>query len=487
MKNKYNNILKATSLLGGVQGLNIVLNLVRTKIVAELIGPSGVGLNGIYNETRELIHTTTNLGLDVSGVRDISQAYERWSESHAASDWEEVKTCVSVMRSWLLLLALFGMMVCMLFAIPLSWLTFDDYDHVWGYVMLSPAVAFSTMTCGELAVLKSLRKLKKLAVVSVVNVALGLVVSVPIFYFCGIDGVLPALVTLFGCIMLSTLAVGYHTMPLSLTYSKERLGRGRTMLTIGINFVVCSILLHVVTVFIISYLNRVSSTHLVGLYNSAYTMTMTYAGTLFAAMEQDYFPRLTGVVHNVRERTETLMRQHKVVQMLVAPMLAAFIVGLPVAVPLLLSDEFVDIVPMAQATAVGLLFRAIYLPHAYLPLAAGHNRMFLFVNAVGALDMLLVIMGYQWGGLLGMGIALSVQNGIDMCLVLVVSRVKYGVRFTLREIAMMVCYFVMLLAVYAACAMLNGWAYWAVGTLLTLAVTAVAYCDYKRGNVLCHE
>ena len=68
-----------------------------------------------------------------------------------------------------------------------------------------------------------------------------------------------------------------------------------------------------------------------------------------------------------------------------------------------------------------------------------------------------------------------------------VSRVKYGVRFTLREIAMMVCYFVMLLAVYAACAMLNGWAYWAVGTLLTLAVTAVAYCDYTRGNVLCQE
>ena len=57
--------------------INILLNLLRTKAIAILLGPSGVGLNGIYNETRELIHTTTNLGLDISGVRGISQAFER--------------------------------------------------------------------------------------------------------------------------------------------------------------------------------------------------------------------------------------------------------------------------------------------------------------------------------------------------------------------------------------------------------------------------
>ena len=108
--NKYNNVLKAISLLGGVQGLNILLNLIRTKIVAVLLGPTGVGLNGIYNETRELLHSTTNLGLDVSGVRGISKSYEEWQnatdENTRSKCLENIDSEVRLLRSWVLLLAL---------------------------------------------------------------------------------------------------------------------------------------------------------------------------------------------------------------------------------------------------------------------------------------------------------------------------------------------------------------------------------------------
>ena len=68
------------ALFGSVQGLNIGLNLVRTKLVALFLGPAGVGLSSIYNETKELIHESTNMGMDQSGVREISVAYERWKE-----------------------------------------------------------------------------------------------------------------------------------------------------------------------------------------------------------------------------------------------------------------------------------------------------------------------------------------------------------------------------------------------------------------------
>lgn len=52
------------ALFGSVQGLNIGLNLVRTKLVALFLGvPAGVGLSSIYNETKELIHESTNMGM----------------------------------------------------------------------------------------------------------------------------------------------------------------------------------------------------------------------------------------------------------------------------------------------------------------------------------------------------------------------------------------------------------------------------------------
>lgn len=485
MNNRYNGVLKATGLLGGVQGLNIILNLVRTKIVAVLIGPAGVGLNGIYNETRELLHSTTNLGLDVSGVRDISQAYEQWRDG--CGDWQTVEAMTRLLRTWVLLLALFGMLVCILLAAPLSLFTFDDYDHTWGYVLLSPAVAFSTVTCGEMAVLKALRRLRKLAAVSVANVALGLVVSVPIYCLWGIDGVLPALVTLFGCIMLSTLLLGCHTMPWSLTLDTGELRKGSTMLKIGVNFVLCSILTHVVTLSVLSYLNRAASSHLVGLYNSGYTLTMSYAGMVYAAMEQDYFPRLTGVVKDSAKRMETLLRQQDVMLMLVAPMLTALMVALPCVVPLLLTSEFDAVVPMAQAAAVGLLFRAVYLPHAYLPLAAGDNRTFLFINTIGATDILLVIAGYYMGGLQGMGIALTAQNLIDMLLVMCISRWKYGIALNGRTLLPMLIFLVLICAAYAVCTLLSGWVYWLAGGMITVMACIYSFMRYQKGTTCKRE
>ena len=77
MDSSYKKLLKVMTLFGSVQGLSIVMNLVRAKFAAELLGPAGVGLNSIYNETREFIHSTTNIGMDQSGTREIARNTKR--------------------------------------------------------------------------------------------------------------------------------------------------------------------------------------------------------------------------------------------------------------------------------------------------------------------------------------------------------------------------------------------------------------------------
>ena len=156
MDSAYKRLLKVTTLFGSVQGLNILMNLIRAKLAAMLLGPAGIGLNSIYNETREFIHSTTNLGMDQSGTREIAK-------STGAPDLED---SVTLTRSWIILLAVFGMLATAVFAYPLSWMLFSDGDHTWQIVALSPAVAFSTLTCGELTVLRGLQQMKTIAGVS---------------------------------------------------------------------------------------------------------------------------------------------------------------------------------------------------------------------------------------------------------------------------------------------------------------------------------
>lgn len=486
--NSYNAIIKATSLFSGVQGLNIILNIIRTKIVAMLIGPDGVGLNSIYNESRELLHSTSNLGLDVSGVRGLSKAYEDMMAAENAGAGDEVLAAmrrniteeVAILRSWVVLLALVGMLLCMALATPLSLMTFKDYDHTMGYVMLSPAVAFSTVTCGELAVLKGLRRLKWIATVSLLNVVAGLVTSIPIYYIWGIDGVLAALVTLCMATMIITCSFSYRAEPLRLVFAEHTLRKGGKMLTVGFNFVVCSIIGHLALLGILSYLNNVASQETVGLYSAGYTLTMTYAGMVFAAMETDYFPRLSGVISNRADMAGTMLSQQDVSLILITPLLAAMIVALPILVPLFLDKHFESIIPMAQVTTVGLVFRAVYLPNAYVSLAAGDNKTFLAINIIGSIDILLVIVGYHYYGLVGAGIALTVQNFIDMAIVMAISKWKYGVRFKLNRMLSLCVFILLLCATYAFSQCLEGWKYWVAGVMMTAITALYSFSRYRK-------
>ena len=75
-QNSYTHILKYTGLFGGVQGINILVGLVRNKLVALILGTMGMGLLALYSSTIKLVGDSTNLGLAISAVRDISAAYE---------------------------------------------------------------------------------------------------------------------------------------------------------------------------------------------------------------------------------------------------------------------------------------------------------------------------------------------------------------------------------------------------------------------------
>ena len=49
--NSYRHILKYMGIFGGVQGLNILMSIVRNKVVAVLLGTAGMGLISLFNAT----------------------------------------------------------------------------------------------------------------------------------------------------------------------------------------------------------------------------------------------------------------------------------------------------------------------------------------------------------------------------------------------------------------------------------------------------
>ena len=368
----YQHILKYTGIFGGVQGLNIVLGLVRTKLIALLLGPSGMGLASLFNTTVGFVSQATNLGVSFSAVRHLSSLYDAGDEAALAH-------FVKVVRGWSLLTALLGMLVCVMIGPLLSQTTFAWGNHTLHFMLLAPAVGMLAITGGETAILKAMRALGALASVQVLAVVAALVISIPIYYFFGESGIVPVIVLMALATMLLTVRHSYRLVPLQLSGAKGMLGEGMEMVRLGVAFTLAAVIGSASELLIRSYLNVVGDLDMLGLYNAGYMLTITYAGMVFSAMEADYFPRLSGVQHDIDATNECVNRQMEVSLLLLSPMLAALMLSLPILIPLLFSAQFLPVVEMAQVATLAMYLKVMTLPVAYITLARGYSLSYLFL------------------------------------------------------------------------------------------------------------
>ncbi len=474
----YSHILKYTSLFGGVQGLNILVGVVRNKLVAMILGPDGMGLTALFNSTIKLVSDSTTLGLPMTGVREISEAMDAGNE-------QRLRKSIATLRFWSMLTAVLGMIICMALGPLLSSSTFSWGNHTLHYVMLSPAVALTAITGGEAAILKGTRQLRSLAAASVYHMLLALAVSVPIFYFWGQRGIVPSIVLLALGQCILTIYYSYRKFKPRLTFSTSMLGEGRTMIRLGIAFVLAGVLGSGAEFLVRSYLNVVGELETVGLYNAGFMMTMTYAGMIFSAMETDYFPRLSAIPELGPEFNRTVNHQVEVSLLLASPILVAFMVGLPLLLPLLYSGRFLPVLGMMKWAVMAMYMRAITLPIEYISLARADSRSYLLLEATyDIVFVLLIFAGYRWAGLTGTGIGLAVTGAFNVVMAVTYMRYKFGYKPS-KEVKRYASIIIPLGATTCAATFwLSGIAYWTVGTLLTAAATWISFHILKNKTSL---
>ena len=289
-KNSYRDILKTTSLFSGVQILGVLISIAKSKLAAILIGPAGIGIVGVLNSTLNVVVGFSKLGLDVSAVKEISALDEK-NKSKAIK-------IINVLRRLCWITGLLGAVITFVLSSWLSKLAFGDSSHTTSFMLLSLAVLFNQLTVGNLAILQGLRKLKKLAKSSLWGSFFSLIVIIPLYYYYGIGGIVPAiiLISIFTYFFswFYTKREFANQPKLSL---KETLSGGKSMMKLGFVLSLGS-LATILTIFAIQiFITNKGGVDEVGFYNAAFIIINAYVGVIFTAMSKDYFPRLSSIVN----------------------------------------------------------------------------------------------------------------------------------------------------------------------------------------------
>src|SRR6185503_3210517 len=113
--------------------INVAVAIVRTKAMALLLGPTGIGLMGLYVSILNLVQTLAGMGINTSGVRQIADAA-------GSGDTARIALTTLVLRRTALVLGLVGAVLLIVLAKPISILTFGSDRHSGAIAMLSVAV-----------------------------------------------------------------------------------------------------------------------------------------------------------------------------------------------------------------------------------------------------------------------------------------------------------------------------------------------------------
>jgi O-antigen/teichoic acid export membrane protein len=471
-KTSYHRILKSTSIIGGASFINIVVGVLRTKVLAVLLGPAGMGLASLYTGLMTTAATVATSGLGPVGTRQIA----------AAASKDDARAVMVARRAlfWgTMLLACAGASVVWSFRSFLAVHALGNASSASVVGWLSLGVALSVAGASQSALIQGMRRIGDVARLSVYGSIFNTVLGIGLLWRWGKAG-LVAYVLIGPAV---SFALG-HVYVLRLPKSRvegisipELAHEWRVLLRLGMAMVGAGLVGSLAQLWIRIDLANVLGAQSLGQYQAAWTISMQYVTFVLMAMGTDYYPRLTGVIHDHEAARNLVNEQTEIAVLLSAPVFIAMMAIAPWVIHLLYAASFTPAVEILRWQVLGDVLKVLSWPMGFLILAAGDGKTFFGSEALswmvstGLIVGLAPVMGLQIAG-----IAYLVMYAVYLPLVYWLARRRIGFHFSRALLSLSVVTFVLCMGV-GILATISRW-----GMLLGSAI-AIGFAVFSLGRI----
>lgn len=425
----YKSILANTTLFGSIGALKIAINIIQTKIIAIILGPSGIGLIDLINSISNTIGTFVNLGIGTTGVKEISI-----SENNSKI---EIAYTIKVIRIIVICSSIIGLILFMtLFPILSNFKIFNN-NYIM-IIIIGFSLMFNQIAAGYFTILQGLQKFKFLAKISIISTIINLAVSYFIYLILEVNGI--AIVFLLNSVFSVIISyIFYKKLKINNLKLKKKYLFCKTKKLLSFGFILT---LTGLIPLLFSYFFKIiiakEGIQILGLYTAGYAIVNMYSNVVFTSMSSDYLPRLSNVINIKEKYIEVVNKQSEIAIIIFSPIILFFIVYSKALIKILYSSKFETIDSLLILISLGTFFKMLSYPIATILIAKGEKRTF-FINELfyNIYNFIIGVIFFKKYGLIGLGLSFILSYLFYFIQVYLLTNRLYN--FSFNRIAIKLC------------------------------------------------
>lgn len=424
-RDSYRTILRSSSIIGGSSLLNILISLIRVKIVALLLGPVGIGVVGLFGNVLKVSGNISGMGVGASGLRQIASA-------NSKADHDAVRLVRASLFWVALILGAAGAAVFFLFSRQVAAIVISNARWAGMLGWLGLGIILTVVYTNQIAVLNGLRRIGDIAKIQIVSAIGSSVLGVAILLVWRESGLMGYVLSASAT---SFLAALYFLRRMPIIEGREPTWREivvctRGLFALGIHYMWSGLITVGGFLVVRIIVEKQLGAHSLGQYQAAWTIGMMYISFILAAMGMDYYPRLSACIDDHAAARQMINEQAEVALLMAAPLVLGVLAVAPWVVPLLYSHAFEPSASILQWQLLGDILKVVSWPLSIAILAAGAGRTYAMTELAASVALVAcVYLGIQFFGLTGTGMAYVATYAIYLPIVYWLARKRIDFRW----------------------------------------------------------
>ena len=181
MSNNSKDLIRSMAIIGSSQSINIIISVFRMKAMAVLLGPTGIGLFGIFNNLLSAVKTAAGLGIGKSGVRQIAIS---------KGDHQVLSRVRKVLLIAHLIQGTIAMAAVWIFKSKISSWLFGENLYSFEVGLIGVAIVLTLISTAQNTLLQGMRRIDDIGRLTVYGAAASTIIGLIFIFIFGIKGVI---------------------------------------------------------------------------------------------------------------------------------------------------------------------------------------------------------------------------------------------------------------------------------------------------------